>query len=140
MKSPVAFWIGNTHDLWDTFFWRPMQGHNGYLDVYLELGIVGLIFLTGVLIAAYRGIFDLLTRQFEQGALHLTWLTIIVIHNITESSYLKGTVDLWFLFLLSAVIVIIVGFLPLITAQEDPAARIERECHFFYDSAGPALV
>ena len=44
------------------------------------------------------------------------------------------------LLLLSAVIVIIVGFLPLITAQEDPAARIERECHFFYDSAGPAAV
>jgi hypothetical protein len=28
----------------------------------------------------------------------------------------------------------------LITALEDPAARIQRECHFFVDSAGPAAV
>ena len=40
----------------------------------------------------------------------------------------------------SAVIVFIVGFLPLITAEEDPAARIRRECHLFYDAAGPAAV
>lgn len=44
------------------------------------------------------------------------------------------------LLIASAAIVVIVGFLPLITAEEKPAARIRRECHFFYDSAGPAAV
>lgn len=44
------------------------------------------------------------------------------------------------LLVLSAVIVIVVGFLPLFTAEEDPAARIQRECHFFYDSAGSDAV
>ena len=44
------------------------------------------------------------------------------------------------LLVVSAIIVIIVGFLPLITAGEDPDARIRRECQFFYESAGPEAV
>jgi hypothetical protein len=40
----------------------------------------------------------------------------------------------------SAVIVLLVGFLPLITAEENPADRIRRECQFFYGNAGPEAV
>ena len=44
------------------------------------------------------------------------------------------------LLIATAAIVIVVGFLPLITMDEDPAARILRECHFFYDSGGMTAV
>jgi O-antigen ligase len=96
-----SFWIGNTHHLWEKHLWMPTQGHNGYIDVYLELGAIGLLLLGGVIIAAFRGISRLLTENFLHGMLHLIWFTIIVFHNMTESSYLRGSVDLWFLFLLS---------------------------------------
>jgi exopolysaccharide production protein ExoQ len=101
-----SFWIGNTHNLWEKHMWGPTQGHNGYIDVYLELGVVGLLVLAAVIIAAYFGALDRMTANFRQGGqgmLHFAWLTVIVIHNVTESSYLRGTVDLWFIYLLCAI-------------------------------------
>jgi exopolysaccharide production protein ExoQ len=100
-----SFWIGNTHNLWERHLWGPTQGHNGYIDVYLELGAVGLLVLAAVIIRGYLATLDRMTTNFGQGALHFAWLTVIVIHNVTESSYLRGTVDLWFIFLLCAITV-----------------------------------
>jgi O-antigen ligase len=100
-----SFWVGNTHNLWERHLWGPTQGHNGYIDVYLELGAVGLLVLAAVIIRGYMATLDRMTTNFGQGALHFTWLTVIVIHNVTESSYLRGTVDLWFIFLLCAITV-----------------------------------
>jgi exopolysaccharide production protein ExoQ len=98
-----SFWIGNTHHLWEKHFWGPTQGHNGYIDVYLELGLIGLLLLGGVVISAYRDILKAFPISFEQGALRFVWLIIILLHNITESSFLRGTVDMWFMFLLATV-------------------------------------
>jgi exopolysaccharide production protein ExoQ len=100
-----SFWIGNTHNLWARHLWTPTQGHNGYIDVYLELGAVGLVVLAAVIIRAYLATLDRMTTNFGQGVLHFAWLTVIVIHNVSESSYLRGTVDLWFIFLLCAITV-----------------------------------
>ena len=103
-----SFWIGNTHNLWEEHLWGPTQGHNGYIDVYLELGVVGLLMLAAVIIGAFLGALDRMRANFGrggQGMLHFAWLTVIVIHNVSESSYLRGTVDLWFIFLLCAITV-----------------------------------
>ena len=94
-----SFWIGNTHGLWDIHIWGPTQGHNGYLDVYVELGIIGLLILGGLIVSAYRSILSEFTRNYDIAALRLTILTLIICHNFTESSFLRGTVDLWFIFL-----------------------------------------
>jgi O-antigen ligase len=98
-----AFWIGDTHNLWEKYLWKPTQGHNGYLDVYVELGAIGVILLIGVIIAGYSGIMNRLTTNFDQAALHFIWLTIIVLHNMSESSYLRGSVDIWFIFLIAVI-------------------------------------
>ena len=98
-----SFWIGNTHNLWDRHFWKPAQGHNGYIDVYLELGIVGLFLLGGVLVSSYKRIMRLFIDHFEMAVLRFVWLLVILIHNFTESSFLRGTVDMWFIFLLAVI-------------------------------------
>jgi hypothetical protein len=98
-----SFWIGNTHNLWDRHFWRPTQGHNGYIDVYLELGIMGLFLLGGVVASSYKRIMKLFIDNFEMAAIRFVWLIVILIHNFTESSFLRGTVDMWFIFLLAVI-------------------------------------
>jgi exopolysaccharide production protein ExoQ len=98
-----SFWIGNTHNLWERHLWGPTQGHNGYIDVYLELGAVGLLILAAVIIRGYRAALKLMSTDFWRGALHIAWLTVLVIHNLSESSYLRGAVDLWFTFLLCTI-------------------------------------
>lgn len=116
-KSPVlgvgvgAFWVGqigyNLYPLpnWSrkTPSWRPEEGHNGYIDVYVELGVIGVVLLLIVIGGAFAGAFSDLQTEFQLGSLRLTLLFSIVINNITETSFLKGTHMLWFLFLLVAI-------------------------------------
>jgi O-antigen ligase len=71
--------------------------------VYVELGVIGLLLLGGVVISAYRDIVKVFPISFEQGVLRFIWLIIILLHNITESSFLRGTVDMWFMFLLATI-------------------------------------
>lgn len=99
-----SFWIGDlTHPLWEKHFWRPTQGHNGYIDVYLELGLIGLALTIGVIVLAYRGILRTFASHVEFGKLQFILLSLILVNNITESSLLRGANNLWFLFLLVAV-------------------------------------
>ena len=108
-KNPIvgvgygSFWIGSvTHNLWDKHYWRPTQGHNGYLDIYVELGLIGLILFGGVLFSAFKSIRNRIIDDFDFGRFQMALFSTIVIHNITESSFMRGELDLWFVFLLVA--------------------------------------
>lgn len=106
-----AFWVGPIgYDLYPlsnwskvTPGWRPNQGHNGFLDVYVELGLVGLCLTMGVIFAAFRNILYTLSTNFEYARIRAVFLILILFTNVTESSLLKGTHSLWLLFLLFAV-------------------------------------
>jgi exopolysaccharide production protein ExoQ len=106
-----AFWVGPIgYDLYPlsnwskvTPGWRPNQGHNGYLDVYVELGLVGIMLLSGVIVTAFKHVLKQMTTDFDYAKLRVVYLIIILLNNITESSFLKGTHSLWFLFLLFAI-------------------------------------
>jgi exopolysaccharide production protein ExoQ len=116
-KNPVlgvgmgAFWVGpigfEMYPLpnWSrkTPQWRPEEGHNGFLDVYVELGAVGLVLLLIVIGVGVAGALDDLQSEFQLGILRLTLMLAILMNNIAETSFLKGTHDLWFLFLLVSV-------------------------------------
>lgn len=116
-KNPVlgvgmgAFWVGpigyNMYPLpnWSriTPEWRPEQGHNGYIDVYAQLGAVGLILLLIVIGLAFAGALDDLQNDFYLGSIRLVLLLSIVMNNVTETSFLRGEHGLWFLFLLTAI-------------------------------------
>lgn len=116
-KSPAlgvgfgAFWVGHIgYDLYPlenwsrvTPGWRPNQGHNGYLDVYIDLGAIGLALTLAVLVSGFKGAIGDLRDNFELGRIRLTFLVSISMNNFTESSLLKGTHSLWFLLLLVAV-------------------------------------
>ncbi len=113
-KSPVlgvgfgAFWVGPIGyamyplDNWSkkTPGWRPEEGHNGYVDVYVELGVIGVALLLIVIGVGFAGAFNDLQNEFALGSLRLVLLLSIVMNNITETSFLRGTHGLWFLFLL----------------------------------------
>jgi O-antigen ligase len=96
-----SFWIGGvSHSLWDTHYWLPTQAHNGYLDVYVELGLLGLAILVAVLFSGIRAVTEALDTYFEDSQLRITLVIVLLLHNITESSFLKADHHLWFLFLL----------------------------------------
>ncbi len=66
--------------------------HNGYLDILLELGEVGLAFYTVWLLSCFRQLHRALAQDFDWASLAICFLVIGVIYNTTESA-LNGLTD-----------------------------------------------
>jgi O-antigen ligase len=99
-----GFWLGEyANNLWQTFTWRPDSAHNGYIDVYIDIGIVGIFLLVLMLISTYLSIERSLVKGSEFAKLQFAIFITVMIYNFTESSFLKPTSFLWFTFLLIAV-------------------------------------
>jgi exopolysaccharide production protein ExoQ len=87
-----SYWLGDrVADLWSMkqFWWRPNQAHNGYLELYLNLGILGLLIFVGVIFATFRKIRLHLLENFEWGRFQMGCLVAILVHNWTEAGF-KG--------------------------------------------------
>jgi O-antigen ligase len=99
-----GFWLGGIgNNLWETFSWHPGQAHNGYIDVYIDLGIIGLILLIALIVSTYRDVLANLVFDSNFGRFRMALLGMILFYNITESSFLKPTSLLWFMFLFIAI-------------------------------------
>lgn len=98
-----SFWIGDLgNDVWQrrNIYAPIQQSHNGYIDIYIELGVVGLGLLAGVIWSACQSIRHTLWDDVEYGTLRMVFLAVILVHNVAESSFARPTHLLWFLFLL----------------------------------------
>lgn len=110
-KNPISgsgfgnFWAANLKLIWSRYAFHPIQGHNGYLDVFLDLGLVGLILLLLVIVRTYRKTVGGFGGDWPYRTLLLVFFVMVLVHNFTEASIAKPTNLLWALFLLSAVCV-----------------------------------
>jgi O-antigen ligase len=78
------------------------EAHNGYLETYLNLGWVGLVFLGVLIWTGYRNIQRLLERAPASGRLRLGYFVIALIYNFTEAGF-RSTDLIWFVFVLSII-------------------------------------
>ena len=100
-----SFWLGpRLQEIWRRWPFRPNQAHNGYIEIYLELGFVGVVFLLGFLIGSYSSICKLdLTSGKSFTSLRLALWNMLPIYNITTSDFCKGEL-MWLIFLLGAIV------------------------------------
>ena len=53
----ASFWLGDRSNALCPMAFRPTQAHNGYIEIYLNLGLVGLFFLVaGATLSSIRRI------------------------------------------------------------------------------------
>jgi len=98
------FWLGpRLQKMWDLYWWHPNEAHNGYLEVYLNLGWVGIGLLFVVLATAYRRILKAWTSQAPLANLSLAYLFIGLVFNFTEAGFFKMLAPVW-LFVLLAIV------------------------------------
>ena len=97
-----SFWLGDRfRNFAASRWWQPNQAHNGYLETYLNLGVVGLLLLIGLLIATFwKGRREFL-RNFEFGRFRLALLAAVVAYNWTEAVF-KNISAIWFVFYIIA--------------------------------------
>ena len=95
-----AFWItpvsGLTLDV--------NEAHNGYLDVFIELGGVGLILVALAVGMYFRKARHELEENFHWAAFRMSYLVMFLLHNWTETTLLRSREILWNLFVLFAVV------------------------------------
>jgi exopolysaccharide production protein ExoQ len=98
-----SFWLGERQMIINAKQgWSPTEAHNGYLEVYLELGLVGLFFIIGVFISSYKKICKVVMHDFEYGRGRMALMIIFLTYNFTESA-VKEIHLMWFVFLLISV-------------------------------------
>lgn len=96
-----SFWMGNRlQRVWDMTEKGIQEAHNGYLEVYLNLGMAG-VALLGVLIASgYRHALSVFRRDPHAGSIRLAFFTAGVIYSLTEAGF-RMMNPVWLAFLLA---------------------------------------
>ena len=98
-----SFWLGDRL----VTVWRALnamglnEAHNGYLETYLNLGIIGLAIMGVVLISSYRRIVRTLPTSPHLATLGLALWSVVIVYNVAEAAL--GPSLLWFVFLLCVV-------------------------------------
>lgn len=107
-----AFWVPESRDilfLYKSFVWLPNEAHNGYLDIYLQLGIAGLSLILMMLIKYFIILFKVIKPH------PWVWFIIItIIINFQESTILRPIRTIDFIFIFSYLIVFVNYYKPFI--------------------------
>lgn len=92
IKSPSAY-------IWRATGWKMNHPHNGFLALWIDLGILGLaIFLMSFLRSFYRSLNLLQLTRDATAFLPLSHLVFLIIANLTESSLLFSNFMPWVLY------------------------------------------
>lgn len=97
-----GFWLGfqgPSAPVWRATGWNPPNAHSGYLDLMLDLGVVGLIIFVLVIVVALRYAFALARRgKTLDAAFPLIFLIFFLVSNVTESYLVAYNSLSWVLF------------------------------------------
>jgi exopolysaccharide production protein ExoQ len=97
-----SFWLGERLEhLWSTHWWQPNEAHNGYLEVYLNLGSIGLLIIVVLLFVVYRKSRAKLLTDFEQGRQRLGFLAAFVLFSWTEAGFRSNSMTLLMFYLIA---------------------------------------
>jgi len=98
-----SFWLGDRlQRLAEIYWWHPNEAHNGYLEIYLTLGLVGLFILAGIFIQTFWKIRFELFRNFQWGRYRLGFFVAVLLCNYTEAA-VRAFHPVWFVFYIIAI-------------------------------------
>ncbi len=100
-----SFWLGpRVEKVWSNLsrYMHVNEAHNGYIEVYLNLGWVGLALIAVILISGYRGAIGAFRRDPTFGSLMLAYVATAAIYSITEAGF-RLLDPIWIFFLLAVV-------------------------------------
>jgi O-antigen ligase len=99
----MSFWSGpRLQAIWTMLQAGILQAHNGYLEQYLNLGVVGVVFMVALFVLGLLGTRAQLAVDVPGGLLRLAFLASAALYNVSEAAF-HGQTAVWWLTLLGLV-------------------------------------
>jgi len=96
-----SFWLGDRAQyFWDKYWFHPNEAHNGYLEMYLDLGWIGVSMMFMLIATGYRNVVASYRQEPGLGRFRLALLLVSPIYSITEAAF-KLVNPVWVAFLLA---------------------------------------
>lgn len=96
-----SFWLGDRLQfVWDATDVGILQAHNGYLEIYINLGWIGVGLLGTLIVTGYRNALAAFYRDPKAGRLGLALFAAALMYNLSEAGFRMMTL-IWFVFLVS---------------------------------------
>jgi exopolysaccharide production protein ExoQ len=102
-----SFWLGpRMLKVWayNPFAYGVNEAHNGYIEMYLNLGWIGVGILMGLIVTGYKHVMKAFWPDPELGAMRLSFLVVAVIYGFTEVAF-RENCSVWLAFLLAIIAV-----------------------------------
>jgi exopolysaccharide production protein ExoQ len=120
-----SFWMGDRlQKVWTLTAKGIQEAHNGYLEVYLNLGWMGIGLLALVIATGYRNAVAIYRRNADAGRIRLAFIAVALVYNFTEAGF-RMMDPVWIAFLLAAFAVPVA---PL--SEPTPSPEFEIADHF----------
>ena len=95
-----SFWLGERLDRIRSADQQINEAHNGYLEVYLNLGWVGVAMLAVIVGTGYRNIIKRFHRCWNSSILQLAYFAAALVYSLTEAGF-RMMNPMWICFLLA---------------------------------------
>ncbi len=117
-----AFWSPASHEaeaIRESIGWQAPTSHNGYLDLLLDFGLVGIgLYFTSYFVAVRRAVIVFRNARTEDAVWPMLFLIFIILCQLSEASIVHGNSIYWVLY-----ISITFGLYNEVTADESSVAR-----------------
>jgi exopolysaccharide production protein ExoQ len=99
-----SFWLGPRLDrVRSAFLGNPLnEAHNGYLEVYLNLGVIGVSLIAWILVSGYRRAAATFRRDPPFGSLLLAYVAAAALYGVTEAGF-RLLSPMWIFLLFAAI-------------------------------------
>lgn len=96
-----SFWVGSRIAKMKAIAPGVNQAHNAYIEVYLNLGWVGVMLLGSIIVTGYRNIITAFRRDPDVARLGLTYFVVTLSYGFTEAGAVKFRNPVWISFLMA---------------------------------------
>jgi len=98
-----SFWVGDRlEQLQAVIGFDVNEAHNGYLEIFLNLGWVGVGLLAVIIVAGYQKVIAALRANPDTGSLYLAWFVAALLASLTEAGFRMLSLP-WIFFLFSII-------------------------------------
>lgn len=124
-----SFWLGSRAEhLWSLYYFHPNQAHNGFLETYLNGGVVGVCLLMAMIVSTGSKLKKELLLGDNFGILRFSFFVVALFSNWTEATFNRLSL-VWIILIMAAM-----------TCTRSPKSLIQvptRKLHNYLDSALP---